>query len=244
MGLGRDPARQALVLLAAACPQFPPGDLAHLPLGWRDTVLLALRTVLFGPRLEGLAGCPACGAQLELDFTAADVQSGPGVEEVLGRWAAATGPPSLQVREAGWEVTVRLPSTSDILALEAVPGGDASMGGRMLLERCVMAIRAPSDERPSPAGLPPEVLDAVDAAFLDADPQADVALSVTCPACGQGWTVPFDIASYLWSEVDDWARRTLRDVHTLAAAYGWPEADIVALSPARRQFYLSMVVGI
>jgi hypothetical protein len=35
----------------------------------------------------------------------------------------------------------------------------------------------------------------------------------------------------------------LRDVHALATAYGWREADIVAMSPWRRQVYLDMVSG-
>jgi hypothetical protein len=50
-----------------------------------------------------------------------------------------------------------------------------------------------------------------------------------------------DIASYLWSEIHAWAGRMLRDVHALAAAYGWREADILAMSPWRRQAYLEMI---
>ena len=37
-----------------------------------------------------------------------------------------------------------------------------------------------------------------------------------------------------------WARRTLRDVHVLARAYGWREADVLALSPTRRQIYVEL----
>jgi hypothetical protein len=51
----------------------------------------------------------------------------------------------------------------------------------------------------------------------------------------------FDIAAYLWQEVDARARRALRDTHTLARAYGWREADILAMSDFRRQQYLEMV---
>ena len=37
--------------------------------------------------------------------------------------------------------------------------------------------------------------------------------------------------------------RFLRDVHTLASTYGWREADILALSPWRRQYYLALIAG-
>ncbi|HEX2516118.1 MAG TPA: phage baseplate protein, partial [Chloroflexota bacterium] len=37
------------------------------------------------------------------------------------------------------------------------------------------------------------------------------------------------------------ARRLLREVHTLARAYGWREAEILALPGRRRQTYLDLV---
>jgi len=51
----------------------------------------------------------------------------------------------------------------------------------------------------------------------------------------------FDILTYLWSEIEDWAQRLLLEVHTLALAYGWSERDILAMSPRRRRLYLEMV---
>ena len=55
---------------------------------------------------------------------------------------------------------------------------------------------------------------------------------------GPGWTgrapglVPGGIAGR--------ALRLLGHVHALARAYGWREADILAMSPARRQVYLDL----
>ncbi len=51
----------------------------------------------------------------------------------------------------------------------------------------------------------------------------------------------FDVVSFFWSEICVQAKRLLREVHTLARAYGWREADILNMSTARRQFYLEMV---
>ena len=64
-----------------------------------------------------------------------------------------------------------------------------------------------------------------------------------CPECGHRWHATFDIVSFFWSEIDAWAYRTLHQVHRLASAYGWREADILAMSPWRRQFYLSLQNG-
>ena len=77
--------------------------------------------------------------------------------------------------------------------------------------------------------------------MAQADPQADVQLALSCPACSHQWQSVFDIVSFFWSEMNAWAYRILREVHILASAYGWREADILAMSPYRRQLYLKMV---
>ena len=66
-------------------------------------------------------------------------------------------------------------------------------------------------------------------------------LALDCPACGAHWQSVFDIVTFLWGEIEDWAQRLLYDVHLLASAYGWSERDIVAMTPRRRRMYLEMV---
>lgn len=68
------------------------------------------------------------------------------------------------------------------------------------------------------------------------DPQSNLEINLTCPACGHCWAALFDIVSFLWAEINNWAERTLRTVHLLARAYGWREADILALSPPAGRF--------
>jgi len=89
--------------------------------------------------------------------------------------------------------------------------------------------------------LPDEVVNAVLAEMAQADPQADVQVALACPACRHHWSVAFDILAYLWSEIDDWAQRLLREIHALASGYGWSERDILALSARRRRTYLEML---
>ncbi len=79
--------------------------------------------------------------------------------------------------------------------------------------------------------------------MAEVDAGAEIELALTCPACAAEWRAGFDIAGFLWSEVDAWARRRLREVHVLARAYGWRETEILALSPRRRAAYLGMVEG-
>jgi hypothetical protein len=135
-------------------------------------------------------------------------------------------------------VDFRLPNSLDLLACTDAPDEDTAR--QTLLARCLAGSAHEGDTNNS-AALPAAVLDLVVAQMAATDPQADVQLALACPACGHTWQAVFDILAYLWSELHAWARRTLYDVHCLASAYGWREADILALSPWRRQFYLEAV---
>jgi hypothetical protein len=64
-----------------------------------------------------------------------------------------------------------------------------------------------------------------------------------CPACKASQQVLFDIAAFFWSEIGACAKRLLREIHLLARAYCWREADILAMSAWRRECYLAMVQG-
>jgi hypothetical protein len=89
--------------------------------------------------------------------------------------------------------------------------------------------------------LPNDLLAALAAEMAARDPQAEILLDLTCPACGTPWQALFDVAAFFWAEVAAEAKRLLREVDALARAYGWREADILALSPRRRQAYLELI---
>lgn len=228
-GAAQQPAGRALALLAASCPEEGAEALAALSVGARDARLLRLREWTFGPRLSCVGECPGCGQRLELSLEVSDLLV-PGAH-----------PPARELTLAadGFEVRFRLPDSSDLIA---VGRGGAAGGRRRLLERCLLS-SARAGVECAAADLPDEVLEAVAAEMGRADPQADVQLSLTCPDCGRRWDSPFDIVSYFWGELHAWAQRVLREVHALATAYGWREADILALSPLRREIYLQMVGG-
>lgn len=231
-GLAESPVRRGLALLSAACPETPLDALARESVGRRDARLLALREWAFGPRLVSVADCPQCGERLETSFDVDEIR----VQDP----PAAEGP--LAVSAAGYELTFRLPDSRDLAALtESSPPADLEGARRRLFERCLLGCRGPDGEEVAAGSLPAEALRAVTERMAGADPQAEVDLSLRCPACGHSWLAPFDIASFLWAEADAWARRLLVEIHALACAYGWREAEILALSPWRRRAYLELI---
>lgn len=225
-GQAQPPERRALMLLAAAWPGMTEEALAALPLGRRDALLFDLRARLFGPRLDSTTRCPACREQLEFSLSTDDVPAPP--ETPL--------PEVLTVRRGPYDVSFRLPGSRHVAEARAGDGGPLR-----LLEHCL--VEASQGGEPVPAeALPAFVVTAITDRMAEADPLADLTLSLTCPACAHAWSAPFDIVTFFWAEIEAWAPRILQAVHVLARAYGWREADILALSARRRKTYLDMVM--
>ncbi len=220
--------QQALLLLAAACPEISTEALAKLSIGRRDTCLLALREWTFGSQLISLAACPHCGERLELAFKVADIRVNLPAEHVEVY--------SLNIDN--YRVRFRLPNSLDLATLTSSTDTDAAR--QLLTERCLLSVEHNGEEQFA-GQLPVELVAAVGQQMAQADPQADVQVALTCPVCSHTWQAAFDIVSFFWGEINAWAYHILREVHILASAYGWSEADILALSPSRRRFYLEMV---
>jgi len=228
VGEHQHPLDRALTLLAAACPELTWDELAALSVGRRDARLLTLRERTSGPRLNGFVECPRCAQRLEFDVAVADlrVAAEPDAEE--------------EAREMvtdGLELRFRLPNSRDLAAI--VGCEDTATARSLLARRCVL--RASRDGAPVAASeLPAEVIDGLARGMAAWDPQAEVMLDLRCPACDHDWQTLFDIVTFFWAELAAQARRLLREVHILARAYGWREADILGMSARRRRFYLEM----
>ena len=211
------------VVLLAGVSGEPVDVLARLPIGERDRRLLAMRTAVLGGRLDCETPCPACGERLEmaLESTAlACPPVEPGGTSVL--------------EDGGWRVRFRLPTSADLAACVGEPAA-----GSALLASCVVEA-AEGDERRPPQELPPYLREELSTRMAALDPQADLLLALECPACGHGWQADLDVGAFVLAEIDAHAARLLGEVHGLARAYGWSEADILALSPARRRRYLEL----
>ena len=126
-----------------------------------------------------------------------------------------------------------LPTSRD-LAVALADTVDAQTAAVRLLESCRLT---PHES----AAWSVEDVDEVGELMAAADPAAETRIALRCPACGHEQDEILDIASFLWAEIAAVAKRLLREVHALASAYGWTEAQVLSLSGARRSLYMEMV---
>jgi hypothetical protein len=207
-----------LTLLTLVWPEHSADELAQLPLGERNALLLEVRAALFGPRIEGFAICPECGAELELT---ADSRA---LARVLRSELAE---PSAEV--AGY--CMRPVNSLDLMASShAADEEDA---------RAILLARSLGLEAQELAQLG-ESLSAVADQFEQMNASAEIRVRLECAVCRNQPVLDLDVAHFLLREVAAAARRLMVEIHELASAYGWSEAAIASMTAARRAAYLEM----
>ena len=217
-GQGVHSVDRALRLVAVARPEVPTGQLAEIGLGECNDSLLALHQQFFGDDLPCVVDCPACAERVEFDLSAAHLRAD----------ASATG--LAEVTFGAQIVRVRQLNSHD---LAAVVGAATTDEARLLLaQRCLLD--------PVDVDLSEELVQALAERLALMDQRAEVLVDLTCPACGCAWQRALDVAAYVWREISAEALRLLHEVHTLARAYGWSEADILTMSPTRRRAYVEL----
>jgi hypothetical protein len=228
-GNGQCLVNKALTLLAAARPEMTWDELAELSVGQRDALLIALREQTFGTKLNVFAKCPQCQGHIEFIMDMADIK-------VEGYSVPVAKENELSVE--GLDLRFRLLNSLDLAAV--VNCNDITAAHSVLIQRCVLQVNRDGIALSSEE-LPEEIIDKLIVRLAECDPQSEVLLNLVCPACAHNWQMIFDVVSFFWTEISMQAKRLLREVHTLALAYGWREADILAMNTTRRQFYLEMV---
>lgn len=227
-GRNRPDWSRALIALGPAFPETRPGELAALTAGERNARLLALRRDAIGPVMHALVKCPVCAEPLEFDQRIDEMLDGyaPPVER---EFSFACGDHVARYRLL----------TSEDLAHAAVQSDEP--GARLaLIERALLSLSRggkPLDL----ADAPEEFLDLLAQDMSERDPLAHLQVPLACAACEHVWAATLQIVPFFWAELERQAKQVLEDVVALARYYSWTEPQILALSPARRQYYLDAI---
>jgi hypothetical protein len=228
-GLRRHPLDRALLALGAAFPETPYERLADWPLGRRNQALVDLRCRCFGQSLHGWTACANCGEKLEFELDGRVIADATLNDDEHDR---------LEQPLVVAQGTFRLPTSRDLA--DAAQETDPRMGAIRIVENCCLA---PQQSRSTPTGSSwsDEELEEIGERMALADPMAETRLTLHCPKCANDWDEALDIVTFLWEEIEARARRLLLEIHTLASAYGWSEAEILSLTGDRRARYAEMV---
>ena len=216
-------------LLSLSEPQLSDDELDNLTLGESNSRLVNLRRSLFGAVLQAYVECPHCGEALDLEFPI----------EQLGFDAVPEQPAELFIRNETLSASARLPNGHDLAALSLVNSVDE--GRALLFSRCLWDLRR-NGKAVELGDLNESELTALENLVAELDPRTELLFDLSCPACANQWQSSLDAGAFLWREFDTHIRELLENIHLLARAYGWSEADILAMSDARRAYYVQRLL--
>ena len=186
--------------------------------GDREFLMMQLRRITLGDRVQAVITCPECGNKMDVDFRLDEVPVQPRPQKQS----------TISLELSGRTVRFRLPNGGD---QEAVVHHENA--GEALLDRCV------EDDGGQP--LSSGEREAVVAEMEQLAPQVDVELDLTCPECSHAFLLPFDVTAFFLDEVAVKADELLHEVHALAFYYHWSESEILSLERRRRRAYLALL---
>jgi hypothetical protein len=182
--------------------------------------LLAVTIATRGDHWVLTARCSGrvCGAPMDLPLS-------------LGGFRRESDPTSISCTlPGGRTLDIAVPTGADQLAWLAA--GDTGAGA--LVDRLVTLPLGVAE-------IAPGWLESIEAALERADPLTTLEIETACPECGAETSVPLDLEASCLALLAAEHPRLLDDIHALATAYHWSEAEIMAIPPERRRQYLARI---
>jgi hypothetical protein len=231
-----------------AISDITPQLVRELTVADRQYLLLMLRQLSFGDRVQAVLPCPwpNCGKGVDIDFSidevpvvgCGDFQPHYELEVDSFEGAAALG----LAPAASFPVRYRLPNGGDQEAVLDDPRRNEVEKLSTLLSRCILA--AGAIERPAPEWvmqLPPDARLKIEQAMESRAPGLELSMDIECPECRRGFVAPFELQDFFFSELKMGGQLLFREVHYLAFHYHWSEHEIMSMPRDRRRRCISVL---
>lgn len=143
---------------------------------------------------------------------------------------ASSDEPMLVRLDAGRIAALRRPTGDDLRRWRDAAPASRDEAVRTMLSALVVRGEAGLDDAPRIAE-----------AIAGMDPLIAFSVSCRCPACGAPAEVGVDLEALALKRLAARQQALLLEIHRLASAYGWTEAEVLAVPPMRRARYLELL---
>ena len=212
----------------------------------RQYLLLKLREVTFGDRVQATIFCPwpDCGKKVDIDFSIKDIP----VRESKGKGPIYTielSPEATFIDDHGEEyreIVFRLPNGEDQELISPFIFENEALALTMLLGRCIHSIGPLKNSGDGIAGrLSPMARMEIERQMEAVAPKVELTMGVNCPECGREFVLPFDIQEFFFGELRVSRDLLYREVHYLAYNYHWSEREIMEMPREKRRRYIEVL---
>jgi len=218
-----------------------PSLIASLVVGDRDYIVLRLRELTFGPRVDAMIHCPspACGKVMDLSFSLGDIE--------IERRPLTRRTFRVDVGAFGGEsdllpVEFQLPTGAFQEAASVLVGTTGAATTDRLLSLCVTRVGTVTEvDEITIKSLPLETRKQIEDAMQRQAPSAEIEFEAECPECHREFLFPLDFNKFFLEEMKNNLRSLELEVHFLAKNYHWAESEILSMPRKKRQRYVSLL---
>lgn len=227
-----------------------PAVIRDLLVADRQYLLLMLRQLTFGDRIQATLPCPwpGCGKGVDIDFRISKIpithchDVRPVYEMRIEPFdgAAALG----LMENTPLQVHYRLPNGADQEAVMDVINYGEAAALSVLLSRCIQQFGSISTpDADWVARLPASIRLQIEQEMEARAPNLDLTMEAECPECRRTFLAPFELQDFFFGELKIGTELLFREVHYLAFHYHWSEQEIMDMPRNRRRRYIDVLSG-
>lgn len=214
-----------------------------LLVGDRDYLVLKLRQITIGDRVEATLLCPnsQCGEKFDIDFdlTQIPIQQGNISSQVFAVKVPERKTSEDDDGDRYFEVEFRLPNGRDQEELAFLIAGSESEAANKLLRSCIQRIDGIKEAQF--AELSSVARGKIESTMAEIAPQIDLEMEAICPECEKVFSFMFNIAQLFLDEIKLNLNQLYKEVHLLAFYYKWSESEILSMTRKKRRSYLELL---
>ena len=212
----------------------------------RDYLIIKLRSLTFGSRVDCVMHCPdpECSKLMDLTFNLDELEfeRKPVKQRYFKLAGGEDGQAELELDKFAEAVEFRFPTGADQEACAPIFTIDKEAAIAELLSRCMRPLdncAGVNQARVSSLDAPTQL--EIEARLGQMAPHVEIELEAACPECEKPLDADFDALSFFLEELKGNLRRLERDVHFLAWHYHWSEEGILSMTRKKRRRYVALL---
>ncbi|MBW2663680.1 MAG: hypothetical protein JRD93_17290 [Deltaproteobacteria bacterium] len=226
--------------------EITPEIVRNLLVGDRDYLVLKLRQMTIGDRVEATLVCPNthCGKKIDIDF---DLRQIPIKQGKVSSQVFAVTVPGQEAFEDNdgdkhYRVEFCLPRGGDQEELAPLAVNNEPEAVNKLLAHCIQRIDGVMEiDESQIEKLSPSAREKIEKTMAELAPQVDLEMEAKCPECGKTFSFPFNMSQFFIDEMKGNLNQLYQEVHFLAFYYKWSESDILSMTRKKRRNYLELL---
>lgn len=211
----------------------------------RDFLVIKLRLMTFGPRVDCVLRCPDpdCSKLMDLTFSLEDleIERKPVTQHYI-KIQRPVAPGECESERFAGSIEFRFPNGEDQEVCAPRFAIDKEAAAAELLSRCIRLVDYCSDvDGARVSSLSHAQRLEIEERMSQLAPLAEIDMEAACPECGKFLGASFDALTLFLEELTGSFRGVERDVHFLAWHYHWSEQEILSMTRRKRRRYVALV---